>query len=152
MSRHTQNCYSSHATDWTNDLLEPNSTENQREMRWWLFAQKKWNVGMTDMSDEMRDSAVKYLWSSPEEMLWGRRNQQKNRKWKSGSMLWLCGWDGGFSHTIISRQKHCCEQHSWGIQRKVLINVTQSHPGRPLGRSNMSTWSFQNSFLNYSIF
>lgn len=58
--------------------------------------------------EEMRDRAVKYLWSTPKEILWERRNRQKNRKWESGSMLWLCalcvaGTVFVSVHAVISR-------------------------------------------------
>ncbi len=66
--------------------------------------------------DEMRDTTVKYLWSSPKAMLWGRRNQQKNIKWESGSVLWLCTCLAGkvfvFFHTVISLWKHCHGSYS----------------------------------------
>lgn len=107
---------------------------------------------------KMRDRAVKYLWSSPKEMLWERRNQQKNRKWESGSMLWSCAYVAGgwclscffFSHTVISR----CKTQPWIIQltHKSGNPVEGAdrhdaipHPALLLKRSNNSRSSSKNS-------
>lgn len=127
-----------------------NITEKQRELWWLLQSTAKKGRGDEKQPDEMRDRAVKYLWSTPKEMLWGRRNQQKNRKWESGSMLWFCACVTGmvfvFFHTVISLGKRCQEQSGSPI-RDELRNPVQStdrlcHPALPLQRSNNSTRQF----------